>query len=141
EGGPGALWKVPTPNGFSSFVVGGGRAFTLVGRNVEGANREVCLALDADSGKELWAVPIAMAKYDGGGDSGTPENSGGDGPRSTPSIDHDRVYTTSADLQLYCLSAADGKTLWRKDIVKEFNGQLIGWKNAASPLIDGDLVF
>jgi outer membrane protein assembly factor BamB len=141
EGGPRALWKVPTPNGFSSFVVGGGRAFTLVGRNVDGANREVCLALDADSGKELWAVPIAMAKYDGGGDSGTPENSGGDGPRSTPSLDHDRVYTTSADLQLYCLNAADGKTLWRKDILKEFNGQLIGWKNAASPLIDGDLVF
>jgi hypothetical protein len=33
------LWHAPTANGFSSFTVKDGRAFTLVSRDVEGAPR------------------------------------------------------------------------------------------------------
>src|SRR5262245_29514811 len=45
--GPRKLWKAPLTGGFSSFSVGGGKAFTLVARNIEGTDREVCVALDA----------------------------------------------------------------------------------------------
>ena len=42
---------------------------------------------------------------------------------------------------MHCLDAARGKQIWSRDIIKEFAGRMIGWKNAASPLVDGDLVF
>jgi outer membrane protein assembly factor BamB len=136
-----AVWKTPTPAGFSSFTASQGKAFTIVQRSIDGSNQEVCIALEADSGKELWASPVGIAKYDGGGDSGTKENSGGDGPRSTPSVDGDRVYVLSAQQSLFCFEIASGKTIWSKDIQKEYGGKVIQWQSAASPLIEGDLVF
>jgi len=138
---PKCLWRVPAPAGFSSFAVSQGRAFTVVSRDVGGVLSEVCVALDARSGKELWATPTGLAKYDGGGESGTPENKGGDGPRSTPAAHAGRVFVYSWNLVLHCLDAASGKTLWTKDIVAEFGGKNIGWKSAMSPLLDGELLY
>ena len=40
---------------------------------------ETLIALDADTGKELWASPLSVAKFDGGGGAGTDNNNGGDG--------------------------------------------------------------
>jgi len=42
---------------------------------------------------------------------------------------------------LSCLDAESGKVVWSKDLVKEHAGRNISWQNAASPLIDGDLIF
>jgi outer membrane protein assembly factor BamB len=139
--GPSAVWRVPTPNGFSSFTVADGKAYTEVLRDVDGVGREVVLCLDAGTGKELWARPIAVAKYEGGGDSGTKNNSGGDGPRSTPSFSEGRVYAMSENLLLTAFEASTGKVLWEVDLIKEHGGRNISWKNAASPLVDGRLVF
>lgn len=129
-GAPKCLWRVPTPAGFSSFAVEGGKAFTLVTRELDGAPSEVCVALDANSGKELWVARVGPAKYPGGGDSGAEGNSGGDGPRSTPAAAGNRVYTYSPDMVLQCLDANSGKPLWVKDIIKDFGGKNIGWKSA-----------
>ncbi len=134
-------WKVPLNTGFSSFAIAHGMAYTLVRREIDGLEQEVCLALDAKSGKEIWASPIGRAKYDGGGDTGAKDNRGGDGPRSTPTIDGDSLYTLSAYLVLSCFDAKSGKTLWSKDLTKDLPGKVITWQNAASPLIDGDLIF
>ncbi|MGA2864352.1 MAG: PQQ-binding-like beta-propeller repeat protein [Verrucomicrobiota bacterium] len=138
---PKCLWRVPTPAGLSSFSVSGGKVFTVVSRDVGGVLCEVCVALDAQSGHELWAVPTGVAKYQSGGDSGTKDNSGGDGPRSTPAANAGRVYVYSSDMVLHCLEAATGKPLWKKDIIAEFGGKNIGWKSAMSPLLDGDLLY
>jgi outer membrane protein assembly factor BamB len=140
-GGPKCLWRVPTAAGFSCFAIAGGKAFTLVTRNIEGAPAEVCVALDAKSGQELWVACLGPAKYQGGGDSGTEDNKGGDGPRSTPAVSGSRVYVYSSDMILSCLDANSGKPLWLKDIMKEFGGKNIGWKSAMSPVLDGDLVY
>jgi len=43
-------------------------------------------------------------------------------------------------LRLTCLDAATGQSVWAKDLVQEYGGQVIGWQNAASPLLEGDLV-
>lgn len=138
--GPPQLWKVPTPNGFSSFTTADGKAFTQVTReDADGVQRETCVALDAATGKELWAFPMCNTKYDGGGDDGTGENNGGDGSRSTPSLDGGRVYLYDSQINLYCLNGADGKVLWSKSITEDFGGPNIRWQSAASVLIDGDL--
>lgn len=141
-GGPKALWKVPAPNGFSSFTVAGGKAFTQVTRNVGGVDREVAIALDANTGKEAWAFPVGGTAYGhNGGNAGAPGNDGGDGPRSTPTVVAGKVYVLSSDLALFCLDANTGKQVWTHDLMKEFAGRNITWKNAASPLVDGNLVF
>jgi len=141
EGGPKRLWTTATPAGFSSLSSADGRVFTIVARDRNSAPSEVCVALDANSGKELWATPTGVAKYRGGGDSGAEGNAGGDGPRSTPTVSGSRVFVYSANLVLSCLEAATGKVLWTKDIIAQFDGKNIGWESAMSPAVDGDLVF
>jgi outer membrane protein assembly factor BamB len=136
-----AIWKQPMTDGFSGMTLGGGRAFTLEARDLNGANQEVCVALDANTGRELWAVPLGVAEYDGGGDAGTDDNRGGDGPRSTPTCDGGKVYTYSSRMVLKCMDAASGKQIWACDIQREHAGHNIHWESAASPLIEGDLVF
>jgi len=59
---PKVLWKVPVNTGFSSFVVGGGKAFTQVVRVLNNEPRELCVALDAATGTELWAADVAVGK-------------------------------------------------------------------------------
>lgn len=138
---PKSVWKTPSEGGFSSFVVGGGRAFTLSLEEIEGASQEAIVALDAKNGKKLWSAPLNFAKYDGGGDSGAPENKGGDGPRSTPTIFGNNVYALSSQLSLRCFDAATGKIVWTRDLIKDNNGRNIQWENATSPLIEGGLLY
>jgi outer membrane protein assembly factor BamB len=142
-GGLKQVWKTPLQNGFSSFTLGGGKAYTLVTRNFEGGAQEACLALDAATGKELWAAPMGAgsAKYDGGGDSGARGNDGGDGARSTPTYDDGRVYAYSSQMTLKCFNAADGKQVWSCNVKTERAGRNIHWDCAISPLVEGDLVF
>ena len=136
-GGPRSAWKVPLAGGFSSFAVSGGQAYTLVTRE----RHETLVALDAASGKELWAARLGQTEYDGGADAGADGNEGGDGPRSTPSVADGRVVAFDAGLGLACFEAASGKELWKHDVQGEFSGRTIRWQNAASPLIEGGKVF
>ena len=135
--GPKIVWKVPTHLGFSSFAIAGGKAFTLVTQ----AGREACTALDAATGKTLWCTDLDAAKYDGGGDSGTPENKGGDGARSTPTVSDGLVYVFTQGLKIFALNAATGKPVWQHDLIAEHKGKNIHWNNAASPVVDGNLVY
>jgi outer membrane protein assembly factor BamB len=142
KAGPKEVWKVPAPLGFSSFAVAGGKAYTLVARaDDDGATREVCVALDAATGKELWAFTMCVMKYDGGGDSGADGNDGGDGPRSTPTINDKRVYLFDSQINLYCLEADTGKMLWQKSLQDEFDGPNIRWQSSASAVVDEGLVY
>jgi len=132
---PRQLWKIPLDPGLSSFSISGGRAFTLVRRLVGGQNQEVCIALNADTGAELWAsTPLGIASYPHGGVG--PD----DGPRSTPSVDGDRVYVLTSYLRLYCLNITNGATLWSKDLTTEYGSTVVPWQSAASALVEGDLV-
>jgi outer membrane protein assembly factor BamB len=140
KAGPTQVWKVEATNGFSSMAVSGGVAVTLVTRDHEGSGTEHCVALDAATGKELWAVPLKLAKYQGGGDSGTGDNKGGDGPRSTPTLSDGKVYVYGSNLDLYCFDAKTGKEVWSKDVTAEYKGKNISWSNATSPIVEGDLV-
>jgi len=138
--GPKQLWKVPATNGFSSITVQAGVAATLVTRDDDWTPTEFVVAMDAASGKELWAKPLRMAKYQGGGDDGTGDNKGGDGPRSTPALAGGKIYAYGANLDLYCFDAKSGKLVWKKDVARDYGGKNISWQNATSPLIEGNLV-
>ncbi len=135
------LWKTETPKGFSSFAVAGGKAFTIITGESEGNTGEVLVALDVRTGKETWNKPLTVInKYDGGGDSGANDNKGGDGPRSTPVVNGDKVYAIDANLGVFCFEAATGKPVWNHNVMKENAGVQIKWQNAASPVIDGSIL-
>ena len=138
------VWKQPTQTGFSSFSVADGKAYTLVVAQVDGNPGETLVCFDAGSGKPLWKTSMTLvAKYGNpgkDGDAGTPDNNGGDGPRSTPVIDGGKVYVIDTNLGVHCVNAADGTKVWEHDVMKEHSGKPIPWMNAASPLIDGDVL-
>ena len=131
---PRQIWKVPLDPALSSFSISGGRAFTQARRRVGFDEQEFCIALDAATGMELWATPLDIADYPDGGVG--PD----DGPRSTPVVDGDRVFVFTSYLRLACLEAGTGKIVWERSLVNEYGSTVIRWQNAASPVIEGDLV-
>jgi len=132
---PKLLWKVNLDPGLSSFSVAQGKLFSQVNRRVGGNDREVCIALSAENGRELWDVSLDIADYPHGGVGND------DGPRSTPVVDGDRVFVFTSYLRLFCLNISNGAVVWQKDFVSEFGSPVAAWQNAASPLIIGDSIF
>ena len=135
------VWKSPTNLGFSSFAEAGGKVYTLVTGETDGNSGETLVCLDEKTGKQLWSKPLSIVpKYTGGGDSGTPDNKGGDGSRSTPVVNGGKVYVIDSMLGVFCFDAATGKQVWSHDVMKDNAGVQIKWENAASPVIDGDVL-
>ena len=126
-GGPPLAFKASgLGGGFSSVAVTGGRIYTLGDK--DGAQH--LLALDAKDGKILWTTRIGAAWVDQYG-----------GPRGTPTVDGDSVYTVGTESDLVCVDAATGKEQWRRNLEKDFGGQMMSiWKFTESPLVDGDRV-
>ena len=124
--GPPLVWSAEGLGaGYGTVVVKGGRIF------VQGLRgRQTMLhSLNAADGKYLWSKPLGS-----GGD-----NDRGPGPRSTPTLDGDRVYVLTENGELWCMRE-DGTEVWHRNILREFSGRNIGWLLSESPLIDGDRV-
>src|SRR5262249_54837943 len=61
------------------------------------------------------------------------------GPRSTPIVRNGNLFTLGATGQFFCLNAANGAVVWKKDLAKEY--QLEPFSGITpSPLIEGDLL-
>ena len=64
----------------------------------------------------------------------------GVGPRATPTIVADRIYTLGATGILNCLDFATGERIWSEDILYDNNAELASWGMSGSPLVLDDLV-
>lgn len=124
--GPKVLWRFPLGQGYSGISVVGGKAYTLYGAGAD----ELVLALDAASGKELWKSRL---------DANRPDDMGG-GPRSTPTVDGDRVYVLGAKGKLAAFEAANGKLAWSVDLVTAYGARIPQWGVSVSPTVEGDLL-
>ena len=129
------LWRVLVPNCLGSLTVSGGRVFTQTRRMVQGTNMEVAVALAENTGAELWARPVDDAFYPHGGVGFD------DGPRSTPVVDGGSVFVLSSYHKLWRLDATNGAVIWKKDLLAIYGGEVIGWQNAASPVIENGLIY
>jgi outer membrane protein assembly factor BamB len=129
--GPKMLWQAECGEGYSGVSVAGGRAFTLSQGKNEG--EEVVLCWDASTGKELWRreypCPATAFKRDQGL-----------GPRSSPTLDGDRLYTVGVTGVLQCLDVANGNVHWRHELLGEFAARNPEWGVSFSPLIEDDLL-
>jgi outer membrane protein assembly factor BamB len=132
--GPRVLWKKPIGPGYSAVAVKDGRLYTMMR---EGDN-EVVLCWKADTGKQVWRFPYP-ARYSEGGR--TFYQNQGNGPRSTPTVDGDLVFTVGAAGMLHCRKARTGKRVWDKDLFAEFHARQLLWGISFSPLVKDGRVY
>ncbi len=129
------VWRIVLTNGLGSLVVADGRVFTQVRRTTNGGPKELCVALHAGTGAELWAVPLDDAAYPDGGVGFD------DGPRTTPAVEGGSVFVLTSYLKLHRLNATNGAVIWEKDLRTLYGSSVIDWQNAASPVLDNGLIY
>lgn len=125
--GPALLWTHRDLGfGYAAPAIVGDRLYVL-GSEGESA---IAIALDARTGERQWATQLGE-RFD--------EERGG-GPRSTPTIDGERLYALDAVGNLFCLDCQSGQPVWSKSLVTDFGGKAPNWGYCESPLVDGDKV-
>lgn len=124
---PKELWRKQIGEGWSSFAVAGGFAFTMEQRGEE----EVLVCYELATGDAVWAhaEPVRFE-----------ESMGDDGPRSTPTVADGRVFAIGATGILNCHDARTGKLIWGKDVVAEAGQGVPTWAKSCSPLVVGGKV-
>jgi outer membrane protein assembly factor BamB len=95
-------------------------------------DKETIECLDAITGKSLWTFDYPTAYRD---DFGFDE-----GPRATPAISDNHVYTYGAEGVLTCLELTSGKKIWSLDAKTDFHAPKGFFGVACSPLVEGNAV-
>jgi outer membrane protein assembly factor BamB len=126
--GPPVLWEQEIGEGFSGPVVAGTRL--IVFHRVD--DEEVITCFNAATGKEQWKYGYPTHYRD--------DYLKGDGPRSTPLIAGQRVYTLGAEGRLHCLELETGKKVWERDLNSEYQVRKGFFGVATSPLLEGGLL-
>jgi outer membrane protein assembly factor BamB len=121
------IWKQPVGGGYASFVIAGGRAFTIEQRGPQ----EIVAAYDVATGRELWTSAWTATFH---------ESMGGDGPRATPVWAGGRVYALGGRGELRCLDGATGSLVWRTNILEDSGATNLQWGMSAAPLVVDDTI-
>jgi outer membrane protein assembly factor BamB len=121
-------WKIEVGTGYATPLVVGNRIYLFSRRG----ENETMSALDADTGKEIWATgyPAAFTMHS----AATKHNQG---PKSTPVFANGKLFSIGMTGIVSAFDAATGKQLWQKP------GSLplpMFTSHAFSPLVDGGLV-
>ncbi len=143
EKGPEILWRTKINRGYAGPAVAGGRVFIMDRKvadpaanpnnpfargQIPGNERLVCI--DAESGKVIWEkgydCPYSVSYAAG--------------PRATPLIEEDRVYTLGAEGNLICRKVNDGAQIWAKDFNQITDAKTPTWGFSATPMIHGNLL-
>ena len=124
---PKLVWRQPVGAGWSGFAVVGNSAITQ--EQEDDWEKVVCYELH--TGEIKWSHQDS-ARY-----NATPA---GLGPRATPTISGNRVYTVGSTGILNCLDFETGERLWTTNIFEENQADLPPWGVSISPLVFGELV-
>lgn len=124
--GPKLLWEMRKGTGYSSPAIAGKY---LVYLHREGG-QEVVECLDPETGARYWQFSYGTDFEDRYGYN--------NGPRASPVIDKDRVYTYGAQGKLHCLRLETGQLLWKRDLAAEFKIPQDFFGTASTPLLEGD---
>ncbi len=126
--GPKSLWSVDVGRGWSGPVVASGKVILHHRRD----RRAVLDCLDLATGKTVWSS--------GHDTDYTDAFDFDNGPRATPAVVGDRIYTFGAEGVAACFELATGKLVWSVDVVKTFRGGKGFFGFACSPLVEGNAV-
>jgi outer membrane protein assembly factor BamB len=129
---PTLLWSAPCGGGFSSLAVVNGKVYT---QDRHGGNERV-ICLNAPDGKQVW-------EYSYPADSAGKDSNYASGPRATPTVDGNLIYTVGGAGKFICLelplAGANPTLRWQHDLLAEFDAKMPQWGVACSPLIEGNL--
>ena len=142
QGGPKVRWRTPIGEGYSGPSVANGKVYitdrirekgvsnpdNAFDRKTRVAGVERVLCLNEADGKILWEHEYPC-EY---------QISYPSGPRTTPVVSGDKVYTYGAMGHLFCLDANNGKVVWSKNMLEDYQMTVPGWGFAGHPLLDGD---
>jgi outer membrane protein assembly factor BamB len=123
------LWSTEIGGGYAGIAVAGDQVFTL--DRPADSELERVLCLDRKTGRVLWTHEYAA-------DYGDLDH--GNGPRSTPLVDGDRVYTLGTVGRLVCLNRRTGELVWEVDAVADLAAEIPTWGFSASPILAGRLL-
>jgi outer membrane protein assembly factor BamB len=124
---PKQLWQRPCVGGYSGVAVAGNIAVTNEQRDAG----EVVVCYDRATGRQRWVFPLGTQYKD--------QNLMGNGPRSTPTIHNNLIFSIGATGQMVCLDA-QGKQKWLAHVLDDAHAKNVKWGLSGSPLIVGDLV-
>jgi outer membrane protein assembly factor BamB len=125
---PKLVWKKQIGPGWSSFSVAGNRLFTQEQRG----EKEAIVCLDADSGETVWVHEYESRFW---------ESIAGAGPRATPTIADEGLFSLGANGILSCLNASTGEKIWERELQKDANRKPPMWGFTSSPLVtDGKVI-
>lgn len=125
--GPTVVWEKELGEGFSGISVADGRVYTMFSAGED----EFVICLNEETGEEIWRFKTGAKFY---------ERQGGNGPRSQPTVDGERVFVLSAEGWLYALNAKDGKKLWLVDLYDGLGSRVPKFGFSTSPLVENDLL-
>ena len=124
---PVELWRRPVGPGWSSFAVRGDLLYTQEQRGDD----EVVACYDATTGQPVWTHRDSARFF---------ESNGGAGPRATPTLSRDRVYTFGATGILNALDAGDGTVVWSRNVTTDNGSEVPYWGFSSSPVVVDDVV-
>ena len=104
------MWRQKVGAAWSGFVIVGNVAITQEQRGAD----DCVVAYELLTGKPLWQH-ASTARYD--------TVIAGEGPRATPTVVSNRVFTCGGTGILNCLDLASGKLLWAHDLVMSLAGK------------------
>jgi outer membrane protein assembly factor BamB len=125
---PALAWEFPKGTGYSTPAVAGGRLLFLhrVG------DEEIVECLHPETGSIQWQFRYATAFEDRYGYN--------NGPRASPVIDGNRVYTMGAEGKLHCLDVRSGTVIWKRDLRADYKVPQDFFGTASTPLVEGPLL-
>ena len=124
---PRLVWRQPIGEGWSAFAVAGDLAIT----QAQDGEEEKVACYELKTGKLKWSHGD-LARFD--------VAPAGIGPRATPTIDDNRVYTLGATGLLNCLVLATGTPIWSADIIHDNQSKVADWGMSGSPLVINNAV-
>jgi outer membrane protein assembly factor BamB len=129
---PREVWRREIGGGWSSFAIVGNYAVTQEQRG----ENELVTCYRVDTGDPVW-THSDKARFDPADFQGS---LGDIGPRATPTIVGERIFTQGGTGIVNCLNARTGKVLWQHDTAEEFNSPVTTWGKSGSPLVVDDMV-
>lgn len=124
---PNLVWRRPVGAAWSGFAIAGDSAITQEQEN----DWEKVVCYELHTGNVKWSHQD-YARYD--------VSPAGLGPRATPTISGNRVYTVGSTGILNCLALETGEQLWTTNIFEEHEAEAPPWGVSISPLVVGELV-
>ncbi len=124
---PQQLWRRAIGAGWSSFAVVGLYAITQEQRGPD----ELVTCYELATGEPVWSH-ADESRHDPGTLQG---GLGGVGPRSTPTVHDQRIYTYGARGIANCLDGPSGEVVWTRTFDAATGYEPLLWGNSSSPLV------